>query len=291
MSTGQLSAADVDVIIVGMMTIDTRADRLAYYLQKSITKADKRFRMLEEGDRILVAVSGGKDSLSLLDLLRRRQATSRVHYTLVAGHIRTDAHCGRAVPLAWLESWCAEQGLPLALSDIVVADALKTTEKSACFVCSWHRRKALFTLARSLGCNKLAFGHHGDDVAETVLLNLLYASRIEGMAGKSSFFGGELTVIRPLLLVEERDLAAFAQASGFPIQGEACPAGEGSQRSQVKQMLRELETGRHRIKRSIFRAVDRYETEMNRAAWARQALAAQQEEQDHGRMDDAEPLL
>jgi len=260
---------------------NSRADRLAYYLQKTITKADKRFRLLEQGDRILVAVSGGKDSLSLLDLLQRRLATSRVHYALVAGHVRTDAHCGRAVPLGWLQSWCAEHDLPLAFTDIAVADALETTDKSACFVCAWNRRKALFELARSLGCNKLAFGHHGDDVAETVLLNLLYASRIEGMAGKSDFFGGELTVIRPLLLVEERDIVTFAQASGFPIQGEPCPAGVDSQRARVKQMLRELETGRHRIKRSIFRALDRYETDMNRAEWARQALAACQKEQAH----------
>lgn len=259
-----------------------RADRLAYYLNKSITKADKRFRLLEEGDRILVAVSGGKDSLSLLDLLQRRQTTSRVHYALVAGHVRSDAHCGRAVALPWLEAWCAEHTIPLALADMAVADQLETTDKSACFVCSWHRRKALFELAHALGCNKIALGHHGDDMAETVLLNLLYASRIEGLAGKAEFFEGELGLIRPLLLIEERDLADFAQASGFPIEGEPCPAGLDSQRAQVKRMLRELEVGRHRIKRSIFRAVDRYETEMNRARWAREALARQQEERSDG---------
>jgi len=259
----------------------TRADKLAFYLQKAITKADKRFRLLEQGDRILVAVSGGKDSLSLLDLLQRRQATSRAHYALVAGHVGSDAHCGRAVPLEWLQSWCADHALPLAVADMAVADALATTDKSACFVCAWHRRKALFELAKSLDCNKLAFGHHGDDMAETVLLNLLYAARIEGMAGKSAFFGGELTVIRPLLLIEEQDLATYAQASGFPIQGEPCPAGIDSQRAQVKRMLRELEVGRHRIKRSIFRAVDRYDTAMQQAKWDREALARHEKEQTH----------
>jgi len=260
-------------------TAPERTDKLAHYLNKAITKADKRFRLLEDGDRILVAVSGGKDSLSLLDLLHRRQTSSRAHYALVAGHVRSDAHCGRAVALPWLEAWCHERAIPLAMAAMEVAAQLDTTDKSACFVCSWHRRKALFELAYSLGCNKVALGHHGDDAAETVLLNLLYASRIEGMAGRSSFFEGELQLIRPLLLIEERDLVDFAQASGYPIEGSPCPAGVDSQRAQIKRMLRELEVGRHRIKRSIFRALDRYETEMNRARWAREALARQNEEQ------------
>jgi tRNA(Ile)-lysidine synthase TilS/MesJ len=260
---------------------DSRVDKLAFYLQKAINKADRRFRLFEQGDRILVAVSGGKDSLTLLDLLQRRQATSRVRYALVAGHICSDSHCGRAVPLGWLGAWCAERDLTLALGDMAVAQDLATTDKSACFVCSWNRRKALFELARSLGCNKLAFGHHGDDMAETVLLNLLYAARIEGMAGKAAFFGGELTVIRPLLLIEERDIATYAQASQYPIQGEPCPAGADSQRAQIKRMLRELETGRHRIKRSIYRAVDRYDTAMKQAEWAHEALTHLEKEPAH----------
>ncbi len=260
---------------------ETRTDRLAFYMQKAITKADKRFRLLEEGDRILVAVSGGKDSLTLLDLLHRRQVTSPVHYGLVVGHVRSDAYCGRAVPPDWLAAWCAEQRLPLVFADMAVADDLRSTDKSPCFVCSWHRRKALFELAASLGCNKLAFGHHADDLAETVLLNLLYASRIEGLAGKASFFHGTLTVIRPLLLIEERDIMAFAKASGYPIEGEPCPAGRYSQRAQVKAMLRALETGRHRIKRSVFRALDRYETEMEHARWARSALTESEREHAH----------
>ena len=93
----QLPPARPDAIIPASMNDpkpDSRADKLAFYLQKAINKADRRFRMLEEGDRILVAVSGGKDSLTLLDLLQRRQATSRVRYALVAGHIRSDSHCG-----------------------------------------------------------------------------------------------------------------------------------------------------------------------------------------------------
>jgi len=237
----------------------TRADRLAYYLLKSVNKASRDYGLLETGDRILVAVSGGKDSMSLLDLLARRRRSSREHYTLVAGLIRTDRHCGRAVPHDWLDGWCAERGISLAVDDIQIADEIASGDASPCFRCSWNRRKALFLMADRFGCNKLAFGHTADDMAETTLMNLFYGARFHGMEPKVRFFGGRLVVIRPLAYIEERDITPFVSASGFPIEGIPCPEAARSKRAVMKALLRDLESNCHDVKRHILRAVERCE--------------------------------
>ncbi|MHB0858665.1 MAG: tRNA lysidine(34) synthetase [Anaerolineae bacterium] len=234
----------------------TRADRLAHYLLRSINKAIREHEMLVDGDRVLVAVSGGKDSLSLLDLLQRRQAFARERYALVACHVRADMHCGQAVPSAWLQDWCAERSLPLAVESIAIAQELAGTPLSPCFRCAHNRRKALFETAARLGCSRVAFGHHADDIAETTLMNLFYGARFVPMEPKAVLFGDTLTAIRPLAYVEERDLLPFVRASGYPIEGDPCPIGLQSRRAAVKRLLGELERDGSEIKRHIRSAVE-----------------------------------
>ncbi|MHB1318360.1 MAG: tRNA lysidine(34) synthetase [Anaerolineae bacterium] len=228
---------------------------MAHYLLRSISKAQRHYRLFDDGDRVLVAVSGGKDSMSLLDLLYRRRVYGPEQLTLVAGRIRTDFHCGRAVPEEWLADWCAEREIPLFVEEVATAERVTSSEHNRCFWCAWARRKALFQLAQRSGCGKLAFGHHADDVAETTLMNLLYNGRVDTMHARSVLFDGALTVVRPLALVEERDIAAFARASGFPLAGTACPEGARSRRAFVKGVLREAEAQHHGVKRSMHSAL------------------------------------
>ena len=236
---------------------DDRANKLAYYLLKAVNKANRRYRMFADGDTILVAVSGGKDSLTLLDLLRRRRRVARERYSIIAGSVRTDSHCGAAVPEEWLATWCEERDIPLVVDRIEIADELAQTTANKCFRCSWNRRKTLFQMADRLGCNKVAFGHHADDIAQTTLMNLFYSGRLYRMEPKVSFFGGRLIVIRPLAFVEERDIVPFVRASGFPLSGEPCPESLESRRALVKRLLREVESDSRHVKRSIHHAVER----------------------------------
>jgi tRNA 2-thiocytidine biosynthesis protein TtcA len=143
-----------------------------------------------------------------------------------------------------LEAWLAERGLPFRVVEPELGDgdtvALRGGAILDCQRCTWLRRKALFTAADSLGCNVLAYAHHADDVAQTTLLNVLYSGATRSLAPAAEYFEGRFRLIRPLVYVPERELAAFARACGFPPPPPPCPRGADSQRATVKEMLRLL---------------------------------------------------
>ncbi len=213
-------------------------------LLKSFARACKEFSLLEAGDRVAVALSGGKDSTSLLDLMLRYRERAGVSYEVVAVHVVGTA-AGfpdlTGVLRPWLEGLGVEyRFVPLELPP---GEPLPPD----CFRCAWNRRKALFLAADALGCNKLALGHHADDAAVTALLNLLFTGRLETLEPRVSFFGGRITVIRPLIYIPAKDLERYARWSGFPLapRGEApravappCPYQPDDHRRRVAAFLR-----------------------------------------------------
>ncbi len=213
------------------------AEKQAHYLLRDVGKALRDYDMVRDGDRVAVAVSGGKDSLSLLELLDRHRKYAPVRYELAAIHVRGDA-TGITEPYEPLESWLAASGVPYRIvePDLNAEDCPPLD----CQRCTWLRRKALFTAADQLGCNVLAYAHHADDVAQTTLLNMLYVGSVRSLAPAADYFAGRFRLIRPLIYIPEGALAKFARACAFPEPPPLCPRGVDSRRAAVKEMLRLL---------------------------------------------------
>jgi len=239
------------------------SDKLTYYLLKKVNKAIRDHDLIADGDRVTAAVSGGKDSLSLLRLLCVRQRSARERYEVVAVHVipAADAPCGAGGDTSALEAWFQSEGVEYAFVPMEEASGQPGREnQSPCFHCAWRRRKTLFLAAERLGCNKVAFGHHADDVAQTTLLNLFYQGRLETMRPRVEFFEGKLTVIRPLAYVPEKELVRFAAACDFPSAPAPCVATETSQRTLMAQILRTVEETYPKVKINLWRAVERVQT-------------------------------
>jgi len=211
------------------------------------------YKMLSEGDKIAVAVSGGKDSLALLRILNDRRGFVPIKYSLVAVHI--------------------DLGYPKSCAEILIkhfkkigvdyhiekVDTLKKTKPKDinCFWCSWNRRKALFEASDKLGCTKIALGHHMDDIVETMLLNLFFQGEISAMVPKQELFKGKITLIRPLAYVEEYMIKRFAKEEKIPHQTCMCPNSVTSNRTKMGRIIHQIKKTCPDVKKNIFRSVKR----------------------------------
>ncbi len=221
-------------------------------------KALVEFDMIKEGDRIAVAVSGGKDSLSLLHVLRDRRRVSPVKFDFTAVHI--DFEFSDFNPRA-LVDYLEKEGFPYRVEK---ADSLKDEkyEDIGCFRWSWNRRKALFQLADRERFNKIAFGHHMDDIVETILLNQFYRGEIAAMKPKQELFDGKLTIIRPLAYVREEAMVRLARELGIAGMGQSkCANDDTSHRMLVKQMLRQFEKDNPSVAVNIFHSLQNIKRE------------------------------
>lgn len=218
-------------------------EKKAHYLLRRVSKAIRDYDMIHGGDRVAVAISGGKDSLSLLDLLVRHRAKAKDKYELAAIHVASEAPCGGCLSVPEMKGLC-EQGYGIPLSIEPVADSeLRGGKRDeiTCFGCAFQRRKALFIAAHRMGCNRIAFAHHRDDAATTAMLNLFRHGTLVGLEPVRIMFGGALTLIRPLIAVDERRIADFIRARGIPEQVFRCPNAATSERLRMGRILRELE--------------------------------------------------
>jgi tRNA 2-thiocytidine biosynthesis protein TtcA len=228
------------------------------YWQKEIRslmgKAIHRYSLIQEGDRILVGVSGGKDSLTLLHLLHERSKRVPIHYELMPVYIDLGFDSVRA---EILKSFFKTKGLlyHIEFTDIGRRANSPENRENPCFLCSWERRKRLFHLAQRFKCNKIALGHHQDDIIETLLLNIFYSAEISTMLPLQSLFKGKLTLIRPLALLEEKKIERFARETGLPFGPSGCPSSGKTKRKVVKDLIETLSKKDRRVKGNIFRAL------------------------------------
>ncbi len=216
--------------------------------------------LIQSGDRILVAVSGGKDSLALLYMLEKIRCWAPVEFTVSAAHVTTDLKG---------EGFSSREELEQVFRSLDIdhffphASVLDENGETSCFWCSWNKRKALFDLAEIGSFNKIALGHHKDDIVQTVLLNLLFKGEISAMNPRQELFNGKLVLIRPLCYVEESLTELYAEEKGMPGRSECCTIGERSKRKAVREMLERLEkeTPGTNIKTNVFNAISRIKSE------------------------------
>lgn len=207
-------------------------------LTKKFHKACADYGLIEDGDHILIGLSGGKDSLALTEFLGRRAQIYKPHFRVTALHVRVkerDYH----TDLSYLEAFCAEANVPLIVRDVEIKGG-ESADSNPCFLCSWYRRKALFNVAQELGCNKIAFGHHRDDVVQTLLMNLIYQGTFATMPPILQMDKMPLQIIRPLCLIDEADLVTYAAIRGYQKQTKLCPFEHVSSREKVKELLAQI---------------------------------------------------
>jgi tRNA 2-thiocytidine biosynthesis protein TtcA len=223
-------------------------------------KAIHRFGLIEDGDRILVGVSGGKDSLTLLHLLNERRKRVPIRYELIPVHIDLGFNSGQT---EILKDFFESRGLSYQIEFTDIGKRANSSEnrENPCFLCSWERRKRLFYLAQHFKCNKIALGHHQDDIIETFLLNIFYSAEISTMLPLQTLFKGKITLIRPLALIEEKKIERFAKEMSLPFGPGGCPVSGKTKRKEVKELIETLEKKNRKIRGNIFRSLSNIKME------------------------------
>jgi len=234
-------------------------------MTKRFHKACADYSMVADGDHILVGLSGGKDSLALVELLGRRAQIYVPRFRVTALHVRVKERDYRT-DLSYLEQFCAEAKVPLIVRDVEIGPnpdpSLKGREiTNPCFLCSWYRRKTLFNVAQELGCNKIAFGHHRDDVIETMLMNILFQGAFATMPPVLPLEKMPLSIIRPLCLIDEADLIRYATLRGYEKQPKLCPFEHVSSRAKVKDLLAQMRALNPEANDSLFASLTNIKTD------------------------------
>ena len=219
-----------------------------------MVKAMATYRLISDGDKILVGLSGGKDSLCLLEMLAIRSRIAHPVFTVEALHVRME-NIHYETDTSYLEEFAHRLGVPLHLRTTRF-DSSTDTRKTPCFLCSWYRRKELFNLAQELGCNKIALGHHQDDLLHTALMSTFFQGSFATMPARLRLRKMPLSIIRPLCLVQEDDIRRLAALRGYEPQLKQCPYEHDSSRDYAAKLFKEIEAHNQEARPCLWRALE-----------------------------------
>jgi tRNA 2-thiocytidine biosynthesis protein TtcA len=213
-------------------------NKLSKRLHREVGQAIADFNMIEEGDKVMVCMSGGKDSYAMLDILMNLQRRAPIQFELVAVNLDQKQP---GFPEHVLPEYLTKVGVPFRIEEQDTYSVVKKVipeGKTTCSLCSRLRRGILYRVAKELGCTKIALGHHRDDILETLFMNMFFNSRLKGMPAKMVTDNGEHTVIRPMAYCREQDIERFATHREFPIiPCNLCGSQDGLQRQAMKEMI------------------------------------------------------
>ena len=225
-------------------------------IRERFVKAFATYHLLEDGDHVLVGLSGGKDSLCLLEMLARRAKIDHPRFRVEALHVRME-NIAYETSTEYLEHFCQELNVPIHIRTTSFSSTPELRSKPACFLCSWNRRKVMFNLAQELGCNKIALGHHQDDLLTTTLMNLIYQGRFDTMPALLKMRKMPLNIIRPLCMVEESDIVRYAELRGYEKQVKRCPYEHDTNRTEMEKLFREIQQKNPDARHSMWNALNR----------------------------------
>jgi tRNA 2-thiocytidine biosynthesis protein TtcA len=216
-------------------------------------RAEKDFGQLEKNDRILVGLSGGSDSLVLLDILAHQQKKlgRNLGLSLTAGHIRGVFGGKPITPLKKLREICTNLDIQFVLSP----DHLPGEIFGDCFKCSLVRRKMLFDMAERCGCNKIALGHNADDLVETALLNMMYSGKLASILPKQPVLKGKMHIIRPLAYVWKEEIVKYSQQRFGKVKTFSCPGAKDSKRLVIRKLLKSLQSDGSPVKENVLKSL------------------------------------
>jgi len=238
----------------------TKEDVCINRINKRFGKGVIQYGLIEDGDKILVGLSGGKDSLALVELLGKRARIFKPRFSVIAVHV-VMKNISYQSDLEYLRNHAAAYDVPLIVFETSF-DPTTDTRKSPCFLCSWNRRKALFAVAKENGCNKIALGHHMDDILETLLMNMTYQGAFSTMPPKLVMRKFDMTIIRPMCLIHESDLLELAEIRNYKKQVKNCPYESGSSRSDMKGVLKQLESMNPEARYSLWGSMTNIQTDL-----------------------------
>ncbi len=227
-------------------------------IRKKAGKAIEKYTLISEGDRVLVAISGGKDSLALLDILSNRRKIIPFNFQLDVAHVYIKDN-PEFTDIQYLKNYCDKTGVTLHLK------ALDTTPeprngKSRCFVCSWHRRKEIFKTANELQSTRVALGHHLDDILETMLMNMTIHGEFSTMPPDLFIEKGSFSIIRPLTLITEQEIRNYCSCLGItPVEG-ICPYEDTNKREEFKKIVSQLSKLNKMAKVNLFKSMSNINT-------------------------------
>lgn len=237
------------------MPLLTPKEKLERNIKSRFQSAIYSYQLIEDGDHILIGLSGGKDSLCLLHLLSERQKIQRPKFTLEALHIKM-INIKYESDVSYLKDFAESHGVKFHIATTEF-NAMTDKRKSPCFLCSWNRRKQMFVKAQELGCNKIALGHHQDDIIHTAMMNLYFQGSFSTMPVRLKMRKMPLTIIRPLCLEKESDLRAYAENEHYRKQIKLCPYENDSHRNNIRQLFSQIERMNNEARYSVWNALEK----------------------------------